>query len=83
MIAGLRKRCSCSRRRWSRCRHAWHFDFRFRGAAYGLYLPGPRTAAVAAELSAAFRSATINNTRSRRFSKMPLVLSLSVEGGAR
>jgi integrase len=28
---GIRKLCDCSRRNWSKCRHAWYFNFKPRG----------------------------------------------------
>lgn len=28
--SGLRKRCSCARRAWATCPHAWHFSFKWR-----------------------------------------------------
>lgn len=30
---GLRKLCGCSRKKWSGCRHAWHFNYRARGSS--------------------------------------------------
>src|SRR5262249_13688499 len=31
---GLRKRCECSRRSWSKCEHPWHFNFKLAGEVY-------------------------------------------------
>lgn len=28
---GLRKRCDCGRRQWTKCDHPWHFAFKWRG----------------------------------------------------
>jgi len=28
---GLRKICGCQRRQWAKCRHAWHFSFKWQG----------------------------------------------------
>ncbi len=35
---GLRKRCSCPRKLWAKCQHAWHFNFKWRGKSYRLSL---------------------------------------------
>ncbi len=35
---GLRKRCSCPRKLWAKCPHAWHFNFKWRGKSYRLSL---------------------------------------------
>ena len=31
---GLRKICDCPRRQWAKCRHAWHFSFKWDGRHY-------------------------------------------------
>lgn len=31
---GVRKRCGCGRRRWSKCAHPWHFNFHHAGTEY-------------------------------------------------
>ena len=31
---GLRKLCRCPRRQWPKCRHAWHFSFKWNGRHY-------------------------------------------------
>src|SRR5262245_11997001 len=31
---GLRKICSCGRRRWSRCTHSWYFNYKPKGGAH-------------------------------------------------
>ena len=31
---GLRKICGCPRRQWPKCRHAWHFSFKWDGQHY-------------------------------------------------
>src|SRR5437773_2076854 len=31
---GVRKRCTCSKRNWSKCEHAWHFGFHRAGKEY-------------------------------------------------
>ena len=31
---GLKKRCGCSRRQWSKCAHPWHFGFAQNGKEY-------------------------------------------------
>ena len=28
---GLKKRCGCPRRQWSKCAHPWHFGFKYDG----------------------------------------------------
>ncbi len=28
---GIRKVCSCSRSKWVKCSHTWHFSFRWKG----------------------------------------------------
>jgi len=35
---GLRKVCDCPRRNWPKCRHPWHFNFRWRGQIHRLSL---------------------------------------------
>lgn len=30
---GIRKRCTCPRRTWTKCPHPWHFSFKLRGSA--------------------------------------------------
>ena len=30
---GLRKFCGCKRRAWPKCRHAWHFNYKWNGIA--------------------------------------------------
>jgi hypothetical protein len=35
---GIRKRCRCPRTAWGRCRHAWHFNFKWRGTVYRVSL---------------------------------------------
>ena len=35
---GLRKICGCPRRQWPKCRHAWHFSFKWDGRHYRLSL---------------------------------------------
>ncbi|MEZ5290150.1 MAG: site-specific integrase [Vicinamibacterales bacterium] len=35
---GLRKRCDCDRRNWSKCKHAWYFNFKWRGTHYRISL---------------------------------------------
>ena len=35
---GLRKRCRCPAKRWPKCRHPWHFNFRWKGVHYRLSL---------------------------------------------
>jgi integrase len=32
--AGLRKVCGCPRRQWTKCNHAWHFNFTWRNDLY-------------------------------------------------
>ena len=31
---GLRKRCGCPLRQWSKCVHPWHFGFAYNGREY-------------------------------------------------
>ncbi len=31
---GLRKICGCPRRTWAKCRHPWHFSFKWQGTHY-------------------------------------------------
>lgn len=31
---GLRKLCGCAKARWPQCRHAWHFNFAWKGKSY-------------------------------------------------
>ncbi len=31
---GLRKICGCSRQRWNKCAHPWHFNFTWQGAVH-------------------------------------------------
>ena len=31
---GVRKICDCPRRQWPKCRHAWHFSFKWQGTHY-------------------------------------------------
>ena len=31
---GLKKRCRCPRRQWSKCAHPWHFGFAYDGKEY-------------------------------------------------
>ena len=31
---GLKKRCRCPRRQWSKCTHSWHFGFAHNGKEY-------------------------------------------------
>ena len=31
---GLRKRCKCARKNWSKCPHPWHFSFKWKGKHY-------------------------------------------------
>ena len=31
---GLRKLCTCPRRKWPKCHHPWHFNFRWAGQSY-------------------------------------------------
>ena len=31
---GLKKRCGCPRRQWSKCRHPWHLGFAYNGQEY-------------------------------------------------
>ena len=33
-IDGLKKRCGCPRRQWSKCAHPWHFGFSYTGREY-------------------------------------------------
>ena len=35
---GLRKRCGCKRRDWSKCKHPWHLNFQWEGQHYRLSL---------------------------------------------
>ena len=35
---GLRKRCGCLPKKWSKCTHTWHFNFQWKGANYRLSL---------------------------------------------
>lgn len=35
---GIRKRCGCSPGNWSKCRHPWHFNFKWKGTHYRLSL---------------------------------------------
>ena len=35
---GLRKRCECPRTKWPKCKHGWHFNFRWKGENYRLSL---------------------------------------------
>jgi hypothetical protein len=35
---GLRKRCACARKNWTKCSHPWHFNFKWRDAHYRLSL---------------------------------------------
>jgi hypothetical protein len=35
---GLRKRCGCPRKNWTKCSHPWHFNFKWRGLHYRLSL---------------------------------------------
>lgn len=36
--SGLRKRCTCARRKWATCPHGWHLNFAWKGAHYRLAL---------------------------------------------
>ena len=35
---GLRKRCGCPRTKWPKCKHGWHFNFRWKGVNHRLSL---------------------------------------------
>jgi hypothetical protein len=35
---GIRKRCPCPRKKWSDCRHPWHFNFKWKGQHYRISL---------------------------------------------
>jgi hypothetical protein len=43
---GLRKICDCPRRTWSKCLHAWHFSYRWKGRHSRFSLSTRTTAAV-------------------------------------
>src|SRR5262245_35090795 len=33
---GLRKRCACPRRKWAKCPHGWHLNFKWKGVHHRL-----------------------------------------------
>jgi len=35
---GIRKRCGCPPKAWSKCQHPWHFNFKWKGVHYRLSL---------------------------------------------
>jgi hypothetical protein len=35
---GVRKMCTCARKRWSECEHSWYFNFQWKGQHYRLSL---------------------------------------------
>lgn len=35
---GIRKRCGCPPKTWSKCQHPWHFNFKWKGVHYRLSL---------------------------------------------
>jgi integrase len=66
-LDGLRKRCTCPRRRWSTCAHPWHFAFQWKGEHFrfsldkhlGRTIVGKTEAEAEAEkIRAAIRSGT-------------------------
>ena len=71
---GLRKRCGCPRRDWSKCQHSWHLNFQWEGQHYRLSLDrevgrgllGKTDAkATADQICAAIREGTFQPRRGR------------------
>jgi integrase len=69
---GLRKICHCPRRVWSRCPHAWHLAFRWKGRSYRFsltrYADKPITGKIDAQQAADHIRSEI---RAGRFGKPP------------
>ena len=72
---GLRKRCRCLRRRWAKCEHPWHLNFKWGGVHYrvsvdrhvGHHVVGKTAARQAADrIREAIRSGTFVTPSDRR-----------------
>ena len=81
-MGGLRKRCGCARREWSRCKHPWHLAVQWKGTRYrisldqyvGRQLKGKTDAETEADrIRAAIRAGT--------FSDQPPVQQLATADG--
>ena len=72
--SGLKKRCGCPRRQWSKCAHPWHFGFAYNGKEHrwslnkvankpaGYWMSKSEAEAVRDQLRAQIREGTLSDT---------------------